>query len=828
MMNTLRAFLRSVAGKRLLAGLLVVACQLAAAPLASAQPGKQSDIKLREDVLRALRDGKNFLKRHQQADGRFQLIAAAHGEYPVGITSLAILALINSDEPLDSPAIQNGLKFLRSLPPNKPVKVYEASLNVMALCAVGDLDRDRIRIARLVHALEETQCIKGPSKGLWGYDLKGRGNHRSEDRSNGQFAVLALRDAAAAGFQIDRNVWIRTHQHWMQNQLRNGGWGYRPGDAARGSMTAAGLSTLAITTRMLQDDSDVNEAGRPDCCLPATPPDAFEKGRDWLTRNFSVFTNPPGQTWHYYYLYGLERAARLGNVRFFGNHDWYREGARYLVRARNADGSWSEAANNNSLVTTSFAMLFLSKGLSRVVVNKLDYTSRGFKEDVKGDWNRHPLDVPNLVEFVDGLPGWPPRLTSQVLNLNRLSDATAQQDLNQAPVLYLNGSKSPPLNDMHVRWLREYIDEGGFIFAVANCGDGTFDKGFRSLVERMFPDGDASLQRLQSDHPVFRSEYPLPNAESIELYGVDFGCRTAIIYSPEDLGCIWQKWMRQNPPERSPALIQRIIRGNRIGTNILAYATGREPPVKLNSDGKSDGERTQQINRGLAEIAQLRHTGGWDTAPKALRNLLEGLNETVGLSVSVKRRVIPVTLDQLRQFPITYMHGRYRFSLGPAERNALRDHLSRGGLLFADACCGSKAFDRSFRDLVQQMFPDEKLERIPPDHELFSEAIGRKLDRLKIRRQVPGARTAALQNRTEEVPPVLEGIEIDGRLAVIYSRYDISCALENQASLACDGYLEEDAMKLAINVILYAMLQDVSGPTPHKGETASESSTTHP
>ena len=789
-------------------------CGLAISPPAYGQAGRPSDIELREGVLRALRDGKDYLKRRQLADGSFRSPDGSYAEYPIGLTSLSILALINSDEPMDSPAIQGGLRYLRQLPPNKPVKVYEASLMVMALCAAGPADRDRIAIAQLVRALEETQCTKGRDTGLWGYDLVGRGAHRSEDRSNGQFAVLALRDAAYAGFKVDREVWLRTHRHWMTLQRNDGGWGYRPGDAARGSMTAAGLSTLAITTRMLQDDSDVNEAGRPDCCLPAPPPDAFEKGRNWMARNFSVFTNPPGQAWHYYYLYGLERAARLGNVRFFGNHDWYREGARYLVRARNADGSWSERGNSNSVLTTSFAMLFLSKGLSRVVVNKLDYTSRGFEEDVNGDWNRHPLDVPNLIEHVDSLPGWPPRLTSQVLNLNRLSNETALQDLNQAPVLYLNGSQAPPLSDTHVKWLREYIDEGGFIFAVANCGDGSFDTGFRALVERMFPEGDASLQRLQSDHPVFRSEYPLPNAESIELYGVDFGCRTAIIYSPEDLGCIWQKWMRHDPPERSPALIQRIIRGTRIGTNVLAYATGREPPVKLNSDGKSQEGRKQQINRGLAEIAQLRHTGGWDTAPKALRNLLEGLNDTVGLSVSVKRRVIPVTLDQLRQFPITYMHGRYRFNLGLAERDALRDHLNRGGVLFADACCGSRQFDRSFRDLMVQMFPDQKLERIAPDHEIFTEEAGRRLQKLKIRRQVPGEATAALQNRTEEIPPVLEGIEIDGRLAVIYSRYDISCALENQASLACDGYLEEDAMKLAINVILYAMLQDVSGPSP--------------
>jgi hypothetical protein len=33
--------------------------------------------------------------------------------------------------------------------------------------------------------------------------------------------------------------------------------------------------------------------------------------------------------------------------------------------------------------------------------------------------------------------------------------------------------------------------------------------------------------------------------------------------------------------------------------------------------------------------------------------------------------------------------------------------------------------------------------------------------------------------------------------------------LQRQASVACAGYVEADATKLAVNVLLYAMLQDV-------------------
>ena len=47
---------------------------------------------------------------------------------------------------------------------------------------------------------------------------------------------------------------------------------------------------------------------------------------------------------------------------------------------------------------------------------------------------------------------------------------------------------------------------------------------------------------------------------------------------------------------------------------------------------------------------------------------------------------------------------------------------------------------------------------------------------------------------------VLEGIEIDGRFVVIFSPYDISCALERQSTSACEGYVQKDAFKIAHNL----------------------------
>ena len=203
--------------------------------------------------------------------------------------------------------------------------------------------------------------------------------------------------------------------------------------------------------------------------------------------------------------------------------------------------------------------------------------------------------------------------------------------------------------------------------------------------------------------------------------------------------------------------------------------------------------------------------------PALLRNLLLALNETVGLSASTKTRDLALSDQNIFRYPVLYMHGRNRFVIPVAERAQLQLYLERGGVLVADSCCGAKPFDRSFREFIEDLYPGKKLERIPVTHEIFSEKIGTDIKLLK-RRTIEGGENAAggsFTVRTAE--PLLEGIEMDGRYVVIYSKYDISCALERQIAGNCEGYLPEDAVKLGTNIILYCMLQDLrlkSGEPP--------------
>ena len=121
----------------------------------------------------------------------------------------------------------------------------------------------------------------------------------------------------------------------------------------------------------------------------------------------------------------------------------------------------------------------------------------------------------------------------------------------------------------------------------------------------------------------------------------------------------------------------------------------------------------------------------------------------------------------------------------------------------ADACCGAESFDQAFREFARKLYPDQKLEVIPADDLLYSEKLnGEAITRLRCRTaRADGSPEATFK----DVPPMLEGVKVDGRWAVIYSRYDIGCALEKNKSSACKGYDPESAMRLATAALLYSL-----------------------
>ena len=740
---------------------LALAAALAGGPAAAMvppppPPGEVSTA----EVEQAIKRGVAYLLDRQQGNG---------GWGPAGETALVTLALLTAGESPRSAPISRALEAVRTAPVNRAHEVYSVSLATMALAA-ADPVKYRDDIERNAVYLEQSQL----GNGAWTYNAGfGRGN-AGGDNSNSQYALLGLQAASEAGFAVKPEVWRLARRYWETTQTNQGGWGYTPGGGPSGSMTCAGISSLIITGLKRVQGREALVNGRIERCGEEAISPSLQRGIDWMATNFSVQTNPGSGQWHLYYLYGLERAGRLSGRRFFGSHDWYRDGAAALVRGQVPLGGYWDGQSGPE-VTTSFALLLLAKGRAPVLVNKL-------RHGPGPDWNNDQDDIANLVGVVSR--DWKHLLTWQVVE----PGTATIEDMLQAPIAYINGHEAPVFSAAGKARLREYVDQGGVIVAEACCGRREFDAGFRRLMEEVFPGDAAGLHPLAEDHAVWRSKYRL-DPSTHPLWGIEQGCRTVVIYSPDDLSCFWNQleYASGHPGVRSAIAL---------GENIVDYVTGREMPAdKLAAREVADFKRDPP-RRGALRIAKLRTAGDWNIAPMAIPNLTTTLRDKLKFDVTINHKELRADDKNLVHYPLIYLHGRAAVAFNDADKEAIRRHLTGGGVLFADAACGSPAFDASFRQFAAELFPAVKLEPIAKVDEFFTRKVGYDLSNVQ--------QTPAAGGKVDY--PELEGVKVDGRWAVIYSKLDLGCALQKQAGIECKGYTHESALRIATDIVIYATL----------------------
>ncbi len=749
-----------------------------------------------EQVHNAIERAVAFLQRQQNNNGTWP----DHTGLVGGVTALCTLALLNAGvEPQDEP-IQKSLTYLRAL---RPAHTYVVSLQTMVFCA-AEPKKDLLLIGQNAKWLESNQIASGDRKGAWSYPAPAASNHG--DPSNSQFALLALYEAERAGIKISDKTWRLALQYWQQAQNPDGSWSYTKDRPGSGSMTCAGITSVIIASGELNNGDAEVVGGEVRCCGNQQTNQAIDNGLRWLERNFSVHTNPGGgsglgvlQGNLLYYLYGVERTGRMTARRFIGQHDWYREGADMLVRSQdNLSGFWKGAghAESDPVIGTSFALLFLAKGRRPVLAAKL-------KHDPADDWNHHRSDLANLTAYVE--KKWERDLTWQVID----SAAADVEDLLQAPVLFINGRQAPKFTAEQQKRLRDYVDRGGFIFAEACCGGTEFEQGFRQLMSEVFPEQEYKLRLLPPEHPIWHAEEPVDPQYLRPLWGIDIGCRTSVVFCPENLSCYWELGRANRRQRLSEKVQAEVAAVNAIGANVLAYATNRELKYKYEIFATAGADAPpDDFDRGKLYVAKLQHPGGCNAAPGALPNLLRVAGEKLKLRVSTEPRELAMSDPKLFHYHLAFMHGRHAFRLTPPERKLLRTYLERGGMLFADAICSSREFNEAFAREIAAMFPGQRLERIPPTDPIFTpEYGGDDLSNVERREPQHAAAEGPLKSQIRAGEPYLEGLKLGDRYAVIFSPFDISCALENHESLECEGYTRKDAARIGLNVLLYSFHQ---------------------
>ena len=387
------------------------------APGAPAEPGADAEEfhvvtpEMQKQIDAAIASGAAWLRKQQGGDGGFgSLDFGGSPHYQQGLASLVGLALVAAGDTKDDAWMKQLVDFARKRDASEASgsvrTTYGTGVLIMFLTELyrnkpGKTDARYAskkkegcglpkEIASWIQELASWLVSVQLDDGWWRYP-----HTPPSDLSNTQYALLGLRAARDCGAEVPLSRFVVALERCLATQQKDGkkvlrvipaekpgeksytvdsgdranGWSYQGDPTTQivtGSMTTAGIAVLAICRDALlkptryggyTDDLD-RKVGR-----------AVQDGFAWLDKHWAVDHNPPrgAPAWHYYYLYGLERAAAYAGRKHVGAHDWYLEGAKLLLAQQKPDGRWSTGAigareiSPSDLCDTAWAILFLKQ-----------------------------------------------------------------------------------------------------------------------------------------------------------------------------------------------------------------------------------------------------------------------------------------------------------------------------------------------------------------------------------------------------------------------------------------------------------------------------------
>ena len=645
------------------------------------------------------------------------------------------------------------------------VETYTTALQTLALGQLPQTPEVKKAINRTA-----TKLIKGRTKvGGYVYHLD-QTTSDGHDQSNSQYGLLGVWAAADWGVVVPASYWKETSDFWRSNQFPAGGWNYSQGLVMTKPMTAAGVASLLVCEEFLN-----HSVG-----LEPRPNVPIERGLAALITDFDPNSND------FYYLYGVERAGLASGSKFFGKHDWYREVAANVLHAQQNEGDFASSfSGTNAVRATCYAILILGRGRAPVVMNKLQYD---------GPWNARPRDNANLHAQLA-------RDFERHLNWQSVPLSAFPEDWLDAPVLLITGSKDPNFTSDEVAKLRQYVNNGGLIYSVADGESKEFsDAVARYAAQMILPDPlheEFKFRELPSDHPLFRVRGQYANPP--KTFGISNGVRELWIHSPQDFGAAWQS-VDKNKKDAWD-----------IPAALLVYMAGQEglrsrlQALSVPAPAKSP--------RWHITIAQLQHTGNWDPEPGAWPRLARIMALQSDTALDIKDVAI-TDLPKMADPPVlAHLAGTTKLTLTPEETKALQDYVAAGGTLFVEAIGGKEEFATSAAEALKTVFPEGKLSVIRPEYSLFTgDMFPLYVDDKPVRTPFPATahideveyRRLWVQEHGRLTVPRIQCMTLKKRAAVLFSAEDITSGLLGSNTWAIGGYAPDSAIAIARNIVLFS------------------------
>ena len=197
-------------------------------------------------------------------------------------------------------------------------------------------------------------------------------------------------------------------------------------------------------------------------------------------------------------------------------------------------------------------------------------------------------------------------------------------------------------------------------------------------------------------------------------------------------------------------------------------------------------------------FTRLRYdSGDWDVDQRMPANILTSLVDYTNLRVDPEERVIRLSDPAMLTAPFCYLAGHKLVEFNAAEAANFERYVRSGGFVFIDDCNHDidGLFATSFERQMAAIFGADPLKKLPNTHPIY---------RNFFRFDGPPATSFELNGWGDDlVHDYLKGIEINGRLGVLYSNKDYGC--EWDYDWRNKRFLAEDNTKFAVNIVLYAL-----------------------
>ena len=198
-------------------------------------------------------------------------------------------------------------------------------------------------------------------------------------------------------------------------------------------------------------------------------------------------------------------------------------------------------------------------------------------------------------------------------------------------------------------------------------------------------------------------------------------------------------------------------------------------------------------------FARLRYrSGDWDTDQRMPSNILNSLVEYTTVPVNLNEKVVDLGGDELFLYPFAYLSGHKLVQFNNQEKANFKKYIQNGGFVFVDDCNHDidGLFAKSFEAQMSALFGPSALKKIPNNHEIYNSFF-------KFEKGPPTTSFELNGWGDDLVHDYLKAIEINGRIAVLYSNKDYGC--EWDYDFRNKRFLAEDNTKFGVNIVMYAL-----------------------